>query len=211
MAVEECQKDEGAPVLVAFQLLLSIDWATTLTELKAFLRSYLFTKANPIHHRRLQGCCAPSAVTITRQGKLRLLQEKYGTGDGPDIESEECVSEWESFKRLIQAYSNLSMAQMVSAMVTDSNLKQMYPELTKLATIAAVVPVSTAACERAFSAIKRIKTELRNRMKTSTLDCLMRISIEGPPIESFDFEKAADLWGGMCNRRLSIGSSSSIS
>ena len=118
--------------------------------------------------------------------------------------------EWESFKRLIiQTYSHLNMVQMVSAMVTDSNLKEMYPELTKLATIAAVVPVSTAACERAFSAMKRIKTELRNRMKTSTLDRLMRISIEGPPIDSFDFEKVADLWGGMRNRRLSIGSSSS--
>ena len=95
-------------------------------------------------------------------GKLRLLQEKYGTGDDPDVDSEACVSEWESFKRLIQSYSSLNMTQMVTAMVTDSNLKDMYPELTKLATIAAILPVSTACCERAFSAMKRIKTELRN-------------------------------------------------
>ena len=129
-------------------------------------------------------------------GKLRLLQEKYGTGDDPDVDSEACVSEWESFKRLIQSYSSLNMTQMVTAMVTDSNLKDMYPELTKLATIAAILPVSTASCERAFSAMKRIKTELRNRMKTSTLDQLMRISIEGPPMDSFNFEMAA--YGEQC-------------
>ena len=100
------------------------------------------------------------------------------------------------------------MTKMITAMVTDSNLKDMYPELTKLATIAAILPVSTASCERAFSAMKRVKTELHNRMKTSTLDQLMRISIEGLPMDSFDFEKAADLWGAMRSRRLSIGSSS---
>ena len=75
----------------------------------------------------------------------------------------------------------------------------MFSQLTKLAAIAALVPVSTAECERAFSSMKRVKTELRNRLKTSTLDCLMRISIEGPPSSDFNFERAADIWGGMRN------------
>ena len=57
--------------------------------------------------------------------------------------------------------------------------------------------------------MNRIKTDLRNRLKTVTLDNLMRISIEGPPLSDFNFEKAADIWGGMRNRRLSVGSSSS--
>ena len=92
--------------------------------------------------------------------------------------------------------------------MTDSNLKDMYPQLTKLATIAAILPVSTASCECGFLAMKRIKTELRNRMKTSTLDQLMQINIEGLTMDSFDFEKAADLWGTMRSRCLSIGSSS---
>ena len=97
---------------------------------------------------------------------------------------------------------------MVKLLVTDVTLRTMFPQLTKLASIAAILPVSTAECERAFSAMKRIKTKLRNQMKTSTLDCLMRISIEGPEIGDFNFEKAADFWGRMRNRRLSIGSSS---
>ena len=92
---------------------------------------------------------------------------------------------------------------MLKLLCTDRSLRDMFPQLIKLSTVAALVPVSTAECERAFSAMKRIKTELRNRLKSSTLDHLMRISIEGPPLSDFNFERAADIWGGMRNRRLS--------
>ena len=44
------------------------------------------------------------------------------------------------------------------------------------------------------------KTDLCNRLKTRTLECLMRISIEGPSREDFDFAKTAKMW--MKNRRL---------
>ena len=42
-------------------------------------------------------------------------------------------------------------------------------------TIALVIPISTATCERAMNCIK---TDLRNRLSISVLDWLMRISIE---------------------------------
>ena len=105
----------------------------------------------------------------------------------------------------------MTMRQMFRLLCTDQSLRDMFPQLTKLSTIAALIPVSTAECERAFSSMNRIKTELRNCLKTSTLDCLMRISIEGPPLSVFNFERAADIWGGMRNRRLSVGHSSSSS
>ena len=116
------------------------------------------------------------------------------------INGEEFRSEWEGFKRLMDVtYSHFSMRQMLRHLCTNSSLMDMFPNLSKLATIAALVPVSTAECERSFSAMNRIKTELRNRLKTTTLSCLMRISIEGPSVSDFD----------MHNRGLSVGSSSS--
>ena len=130
-------------------------------------------------------------------------------GDDPDVDSEACSSEWESLRQLMRHnYSHLTMRKMVKLLVTDVTHNTMFPQLTKLASIAAILPVSTAECERAFSAMKRIKTKLRNQMKTSTLDYLMRISFEGPEIGDFNFEKAADIRGRMWNRRLSVGSSS---
>lgn len=48
--------------------------------------------------------------------------------------------------------------------------------------------------------MKRIKTTIRNRMETATLDQLMRIANEGPKPEEFNFDKAADLWGSIRQR-----------
>ena len=76
--------------------------------------------------------------------------------------------------------------------------------MSRLASNALTIPVSTADCERGFSAVKQIKTDLRNRQKTETLDSLLRISVEGPDLDSFDFNKAATLWASQRNRRLKV-------
>lgn len=70
----------------------------------------------------------------------------------------------------------------------NKTLQLLYPNLCKLAQICLVLPLSTADCERAFSTMKRVKTPLRNRLNTKTLDSLMRIRIEGADQECFDFE-----------------------
>ena len=79
----------------------------------------------------------------------------------------------------------LSLVQEVIALL--------YPELVKLVNIELVIPtcvcLSTATCERGFSAMKRIKTELINRLTTKVLDCLMKISIDGPDLGNFDFDR----------------------
>jgi len=81
------------------------------------------------------------------------------------------------------------MWQMLKLLCADQTLRDMFPQLTKLSTIAILIPISTAECEHAFSSMNCIKTELRNRLRTSTLDSLMRISIEGPPLSDFNFEE----------------------
>ena len=97
---------------------------------------------------------------------------------------------------------------MTNLLCTDTSLQDMYPHLSKLASIAALVPVSTAECERSFSTMNRVETKC---MKMSTLDSLIRISVEGVPLSQFNFERAADIWATLRNRRLHIGVSSSSS
>ena len=145
-------------------------------------------------------------LTIYGQEKLEHLKNAYGGGGNPDIDCAECAGEWESLKRLFtNNFSDHSMRQMTSLLSTDTSLQDMYPNLSKVASIAALVPVSTAECERSFSTMNRVKTKLRNRMSTSTLDSLIRISMEGPPLSQFNFERAADIWGTLRNRRLRVG------
>eukprot|EP00662_Eupelagonemidae_sp_cell21_P057695 gene57695-biopygen93208 len=43
--------------------------------------------------------------------------------------------------------------------------REAYEELAKLLVISAVLPLSSCSVERVFSAMKRIKTRLRNRLK----------------------------------------------
>ena len=45
-----------------------------------------------------------------------------------------------------------------------------------------------------------IKIELRNWLKTTMLDCLMRFDFEDPSSSNFNFERAADIKGGMRNK-----------
>ena len=145
------------------------------------------------------------------QDRIEYLRNAYGEGSNPDVDSAECVSECEGLKRLfVNKFSHFTMQKMIKLLCTDTSLQDMYPQLTKLVSIAAIIPVSTAEYERSFSTMNRVKTVLRNCLKTSTLDSLMRIKIEDPPLSQFNFERAADVWGTLRNRRLQVGDSSCI-
>ena len=50
--------------------------------------------------------------------------------------------------------------------------------------------MSTVDCERGFSALSRIKTDIRNRLSSKILNHLMTISVEGPSPEEFPCEEA---------------------
>ena len=43
-----------------------------------------------------------------------------------------------------------------------------------------VLPISSAICERGFSAVKRIKSDRRSNLRTETMNHLLLASIEGP-------------------------------
>ncbi len=65
-----------------------------------------------------------------------------------------------------------------------------YPAAAEAAGRLLVAPVSTVDCERGFSKQNVVKTCLRNSMSLSTLNHLMRISIDGPSLKSFNFKAA---------------------
>ena len=72
--------------------------------------------------------------------------------------------------------------------------KEKLPELLKLSFIGLVQCSSTAACERGFSRLNIIKNKFRNRLKRDAVDALIRISVEGPELEDYDFCASIDLW-----------------
>ncbi|CAH1242282.1 Hypp6533 [Branchiostoma lanceolatum] len=58
--------------------------------------------------------------------------------------------------------------------------------------------------KRAFATIKRLKARLRSTLTTANFNHLLRISIEGPAIDSFNFDKTVARWGSMRNRQLLV-------
>ena len=61
-----------------------------------------------------------------------------------------------------------------------------YPLISKLLARTIVLPASSAEAERVFSTMNQIKTPLCNRLSSTTLDYLIRISMLGPSITSSD-------------------------
>ncbi len=105
----------------------------------------------------------------------------------PDIDIEETEAEWKLFRRLIfKQYKGSSIHQVLSRLICEGDVAAAFPNLSKLASILSVLPVTTATVERTFSSMKLIKTRLRKRMGDGTLDSTMRICIEGPDHLSSD-------------------------
>ena len=109
--------------------------------------------------------------------KLEILLSYYSTGDDAPVNREEVLKEWESFSVMLADHYTTVKTEEVLA---SEKLKDVYPQLACFASLGLTIPFSTADCECAFSSMNRVKTPLRNRLKTSTLDSLLRISIEAP-------------------------------
>ena len=79
-----------------------------------------------------------------------------------------------------------------------------YPLLTQLLARVVVLPASSAEVERVFSTMNRIKTSVRNRLSSTRLDSLIRISMDGPDVGNWDPVPAALQWKSMGNRRIKL-------
>ena len=105
---------------------------------------------------------------------------------------------------LSKEFPNAGPDQVMATLSGDPSFSSLYPTLSLLASITLTLPLSTADCERGFSTMNRIKTDSRNRLKTITLDMLIRLSTEGPSLDSFHFDAALSMWAQKTNRRISV-------
>ena len=56
------------------------------------------------------------------------------------------------------------------------------------------LPASSAECERGFSAMKLIKTDVRNRLTVNVLTDVLRIKLMSPSISDFEPTDAIHAW-----------------
>lgn len=118
---------------------------------------------------------------------------------------QECAGEWTGFRQfLLDNYRHKKHREVVQALCSDSTPGSIYPNMSVLAKICRVIPIHSADVERTFSQLKLIKTSIRNRMNEKTLDSLLRIAINGPPLPHFPIADAVVLWAKKECRRLKL-------
>ena len=141
----------------------------------------------------------PNAATdLANSGntELETLLKHYGedkSGKAQLVNSDACRGEWMLMKQLVtKNYPLMKMCPLWELLC--SKYKETFPNLLKLISAVLAIPVTSVDGERGFSTQNRIKRAHRSTIGTKRLDVLMRISIQGPPIEQFDFGRALSIW-----------------
>lgn len=98
-------------------------------------------------------------------------------------------TEWNAFKHY--AAENLTgNSNIWSLLLTHYQVN--FPNLAHLIEVLLLFPISNATVERGFSTMRRIKTDWRSRLNEETLDHLLRISTNGPPLSEFNLQTAVE-------------------
>jgi len=122
------------------------------------------------------------------------------------VEANQLLAEWVTFKFVLhKKYRGQTFVQMASKVMTDSCLDHLFPCVKKMLKICMVMPVSSADCERGFSRYNLIKTQLRNRLKPESVNTLLKLTVDTPPVgemDKFDFGRAFDNWVKMKRRKI---------
>ncbi len=137
--------------------------------------------------------------------KLEVLLAHYGAHNVVDPDS--ARQELKIFNSVVASnleLKKMSTHELMGHLLKVSELKLMFPNLYKLAAIGLLLPMSSVDCERGFSTLSRVKTDLRSRLSNKNLNHLLMISIEGPCPSDFPYDTACDKWAAMRSRRINV-------
>ncbi|KAL6143494.1 hypothetical protein ACLB2K_054189 [Fragaria x ananassa] len=98
-------------------------------------------------------------------------------------------------------FSQLQGISSLAKTLVETGKHRAYNHVYKLLTLALVLPVATASVERAFSAMKIIKTPLRNRMGDQWLNNSLIVYIEKDVFACIDNEILMQRFQNMKSRR----------
>jgi hypothetical protein len=137
---------------------------------------------------------------------IRPFAERYGV-DLVDLEHE-----LHQAKRLIERMKTKTDGDksekpetLVSFVSCLSRYGEAFHELHRLGKIAIALPVSTASCERSFSALRHIKTWVRNSMSNSKLSNVALLAIERERALALSNETVVDAFAvAHKNRRIAL-------
>ncbi|XP_074577534.1 uncharacterized protein LOC141833941 [Curcuma longa] len=131
-----------------------------------------------------------------------LYPEDFSTNDCIVIEQQ-----LQNFIHNIQRDSNFSEIKDLGSLaqkMVETLKNQAYPLVYRLIEMTLVLPVATASVERVFSAMKTIKTDLRNRMGDEWMNDSLVVYIEKDIFSTIENEQILQRFQKMKSRRMQL-------
>ena len=132
---------------------------------------------------RVIHACNPQCSQFLEPEQLQPLVDCY------NLDSESIWMESILCKRTLAKKTMDSTADVFKELLS---LKEAFPTLLGILRIALTICVSSASCERSFSALKRIKTYLRSTMQEERLVNLAVLSVEREISQTLNLEDVID-------------------
>ena len=106
--------------------------------------------------------------------------------------------------RRIDEFRDCHDLASLAAKMVELDRHTVFPSVYRLIELALILPVATASFERVFSAMKIIKTELRNKMSDDWLNYLMVCYIEREIFKGIDLEKIKNTFQNKKDRQMQL-------
>jgi hypothetical protein len=138
--------------------------------------------------------------------KLARLTEIY-SDDFSYSEKKGIKDQLETFilhVRRIEEFRDCHDLASLAAKMVELERHALFPSVYRLIELALILPVATATVERVFSAMKIIKTELRNKMSDAWLNHLMVCYIEREIFKGIDLEKIKETFQNKKDRQMQL-------
>ncbi|KAJ8298452.1 hypothetical protein KUTeg_024983 [Tegillarca granosa] len=104
-------------------------------------------------------------------------------------------TEWTDVKGHFKNQMNGNQNQNIPKVNSLFRFRNRFTNIKCLIKIVLTLPVSIAICERGFSCVKRIKSDWRASLTTTTMNHLLTISIEGPELSAYSKLLSTDQLG----------------
>ena len=115
---------------------------------------------------------------------------------GLDVALNSLLEQWHDLVAYATRYLDPSRTHYLRVWkrIFDSSRKDRWNMVLLLVELLLSIPISNAKVERLFLLMNRVKTDFRASLSENTLNNLIRIQMEGPPLEEFDPTPAIQLW-----------------
>ncbi|XP_017248347.1 uncharacterized protein LOC108219412 [Daucus carota subsp. sativus] len=136
--------------------------------------------------------------------KICVLAEKFYLEDFDASEVRALRLQLEHYRCQVVShkyFQELSSLAQLCRQLIETGLAKIFPLVDILIILVLTLPVSTADTERAFSAMKIIKTRLRNKMEDGYLSSCMMLHIEKEYVDDIDSETVINHFESTGDRR----------